>query len=304
MKDIRQAIIPLTGDTPDLLSASFAVPRVMLPVFTRDGRCIPFVQLLVEECVQAGIDRILLVTTPRNDLAVRRHFDVKTPKPVSQKARADKTLSGELKNLVKLCHHIEITEQPEPEGDAQAVFAVQNWIDSDRFLIYPSRAVVRSHARSTCLQQFLALCPAQHHGALALYPRKWGLGHDILWAVGSPLSDRSNHLTITQLLRNSGGENLRAELGPPLHNGDHFPVLLGPCVVTRRLFDIIATMVEEDIDDSGLFLLTEALRIWSEVDGLLGILIDGERLSILDPINYLKAASADSRRNAPIKNVP
>ena len=111
MKDICQAIIPLTGDSPDLLSASFAIPRVMMPVFTRDGRCIPFVQMLVEECVQAGIDRILLVTTPDNDSAVRLHFDTKTPKAVSQKARADKTLSGELKNLVKLCHHIEIIEQ-------------------------------------------------------------------------------------------------------------------------------------------------------------------------------------------------
>ncbi len=304
MNDIHQAIIPLTGDSPDLLSASFAVPRVMLPVFTRDGRCIPFVQMLVEECVQAGIDRILLVTTPGNDSAVRMHFDVKTPKPVSQKARADKTLSGELKNLVKLCHHIDIIEQLEPEGDAQAVFAVQNWIDSDRFLVYPSRAVVRSHSKSTCLQQLLAQCPAQHHGALALYLRKWGLGHDILWAVGSPHSDRSSQLTITRLMRNSGGENLRTELGPPLLNGDHYPVLLGPCIATRRLFEIIATMVEEDIDDSGLFFLTEAFRIWSEVDGLLGILIDGERMPILDPINYLKAASADSRRSAPIKIAP
>lgn len=303
MRNIHQAIIPLSGHGHELLSASYVFPHVMFPVFTRDGRCVPFVQSLVEDCVQIGIDKILLVTTPENDLPIRRHFDTKTPKPVSQKARADKTLAQELKNLIKICHHVEIILQTETEGDAQAVFSVQNRITSDRFLLLPSRSLFRSRAKEPCLQQFVEKSPSIHNGAIAVGLRKWGLGHDISWALGTPHPDRDTLFSIERLLRNSGGENLRAELGTPHTPPDLFPVLLGPCIATPRIFEIIATMVEEDVDGSGLFLLSEAIRIWCEVDGLVGVLVDGERFPMDDPLGYLKAAAPSLARNTPTKSV-
>src|SRR3954470_516992 len=66
---IRKAVIPAAGFGTRMLPAAKAVPKEMLPVLDR-----PTIQYVVEECADAGVDDVLLVTS-RDKKALEDHFD-------------------------------------------------------------------------------------------------------------------------------------------------------------------------------------------------------------------------------------
>ncbi len=67
---LRKAVIPAAGLGTRLLPATKAVPKEMLPIVDR-----PAIQLIVEECVAAGIELVVLISG-RYKGALSDHFDV------------------------------------------------------------------------------------------------------------------------------------------------------------------------------------------------------------------------------------
>ena len=68
-KRVRKAVLPVAGLGTRFLPATKAVPKEMLPMVD-----VPSIQIIVEECVAAGIEEIVLVTA-RGKSAIEDHFD-------------------------------------------------------------------------------------------------------------------------------------------------------------------------------------------------------------------------------------
>ena len=66
---VRTAVIPAAGLGTRFLPATKAMPKEMLTVVDR-----PSIQWVVEEAVAAGIDDIVIITSPHKK-AVEDHFD-------------------------------------------------------------------------------------------------------------------------------------------------------------------------------------------------------------------------------------
>src|SRR5947207_2551879 len=69
MSRIRKAVIPAAGLGTRFLPATKAIPKEMIPIIDK-----PMIQYIVEECVAAGIETIILVTARGKD-AIADHFD-------------------------------------------------------------------------------------------------------------------------------------------------------------------------------------------------------------------------------------
>ena len=69
MKKVRKAVLPVAGLGTRFLPATKAIPKEMLPLVDT-----PSIQLIVEECVAAGIEEIIFVTA-RGKSAIEDHFD-------------------------------------------------------------------------------------------------------------------------------------------------------------------------------------------------------------------------------------
>ncbi|CUX96998.1 UTP--glucose-1-phosphate uridylyltransferase GalU [Candidatus Hoaglandella endobia] len=66
---VKQAIIPVAGFGTRMLPATKAIPKEMLPLVDK-----PLIQYVVNECITAGINEIILVThSSKNSIA--NHFD-------------------------------------------------------------------------------------------------------------------------------------------------------------------------------------------------------------------------------------
>src|SRR5579884_3309528 len=66
---VRKAVLPVAGLGTRFLPATKAMPKEMLPLVD-----VPSIQLIVEECVAAGIEEIVFVTA-RGKSAIEDHFD-------------------------------------------------------------------------------------------------------------------------------------------------------------------------------------------------------------------------------------
>src|ERR1700722_11963709 len=68
-KKVRKAVIPVAGLGTRFLPATKAVPKKMLPLVD-----VPSIQIIVEECVAAGIEEVIFITA-RGKSAIEDHFD-------------------------------------------------------------------------------------------------------------------------------------------------------------------------------------------------------------------------------------
>src|SRR3982750_2425521 len=66
---VPKAVIPAAGFGTRMLPAAKAVPKEMLPVLDR-----PTIQYVVQECADAGVEDVLLVTS-RDKKPLEDHFD-------------------------------------------------------------------------------------------------------------------------------------------------------------------------------------------------------------------------------------
>ena len=58
-RKVRKAVIPVAGLGTRMLPATKAIPKEMLPLVDK-----PLIQYVVNECIAAGINEIVLVTPP------------------------------------------------------------------------------------------------------------------------------------------------------------------------------------------------------------------------------------------------
>ncbi len=66
---IRKAVFPVAGLGTRFLPATKSIPKEMLPIVDK-----PLIQYAVEEAVEAGIDTIIFVTSPKKR-AILDHFE-------------------------------------------------------------------------------------------------------------------------------------------------------------------------------------------------------------------------------------
>src|SRR6202023_1511197 len=106
---VRKAVLPAAGLGTRFLPATKAQPKEMLTVVDK-----PQIQYVVEECVAAGIEHIIIVTG-RGKSSIEDHFDAS---PLLEKFLEDKgkTEQVELVRSISDMVQISYTRQKEPLG--------------------------------------------------------------------------------------------------------------------------------------------------------------------------------------------
>ncbi|CAA6826656.1 MAG: UTP--glucose-1-phosphate uridylyltransferase (EC [uncultured Thiotrichaceae bacterium] len=112
---ITTAVIPVAGFGTRMLPASKAIPKEMLPVVDK-----PLIQYIVEECVAAGIEQIVLVTHS-SKAAIENHFDTNFELETSLENKNKTALLKAVQETIP--DHVSITavRQSEAKGLGHAV---------------------------------------------------------------------------------------------------------------------------------------------------------------------------------------
>jgi UTP--glucose-1-phosphate uridylyltransferase len=125
---VRKAVFPAAGLGTRFLPATKAQPKEMLVLVDK-----PVIQYGVEECVDSGIDNIILVTG-RGKNAIEDHFDVSVELETFLEARGKKEQLAEIRKISNLIN-FSYVRQGEPLGLGHAVLVTRALVGDEPFAV-------------------------------------------------------------------------------------------------------------------------------------------------------------------------
>lgn len=172
-----KAIITDAGFASRYLPITKTIPKAMLPFGSR-----PIMQLVIEECVEAGITEIIVVATPEGKPIYEDYFNNNVNRIRKQLAAQGKEDRYELVQRVLDFPKIIVIEQDAslPYGNGSPIVSAKNYIRSDEaFLaIYSDDVVLGSSDAGTMIRSF-----EQHPDAKAIIMAQ-EVGEDVVHKYG------------------------------------------------------------------------------------------------------------------------
>ena len=129
---VRKAVIPIAGMGTRFLPLSKIIPKEFFPLGTK-----PAIQYIVEEAVNAGIEEIIFVVSPKKK-AIFKNYILKYFKEekgllkILEKRKKGKAIAT-LKNIPRIKYRYTI--QKKPLGDGDAILRAEKLVKKEPFLV-------------------------------------------------------------------------------------------------------------------------------------------------------------------------
>lgn len=150
-KKIKKVVIPVAGMGTRFLPATKVLPKELLPIVDR-----PIIQLIVEECVAAGLETIVFVTS-RPKVTLEDHFD---PADLASWKLAAAGKENLIESVLELAKKISIISirQHVPRGLGDAVLKSEAVVGHEPFAVVLGDDIVVNNggpsAIGQCLKKF------------------------------------------------------------------------------------------------------------------------------------------------------
>ncbi len=263
---VRKAVIPAAGLGTRFLPATKVMPKEMLPVVDR-----PAIQVVVEEAISAGIEDILIITSPHKKL-VEDHFDRAFELEIRLERKGKTAEVAALRALADGAQ-IHFVRQGEPLGLGHAVSVARRHVGDEPFAVMlPDDIMVdnglvlrgmiealgETGASVVALKEF-PFSEISAYGCAAVEPR----------AAGSDL------VRITGLVEKPKAEEAPSNLA-----------VMGRYVFTPAIFDHLAD-VQPGV--GGEIQLTDGMDRLLRAEGLSGLIFVDGRYDIGQKQDFLRA---------------
>ena len=266
VQPVRKAVIPAAGLGTRFLPITKALAKEMLPVVDK-----PAIQYVVEEALAAGIDDILLISSPYKK-ALEDHFDraFELERRLAEKGKtADEAL---VRGLAEMAH-VHSVRQGEPLGLGHAVSLAARHVGDEPFAVMlPDDIMVDG---GELLRGMLATYQETGRSVVALkeFPMSeissYGCAA-VDGEVGAP-----NRLRITKLVEKPKAEEAPSNLA-----------VMGRYVFGPRIFDELAH-VRPGV--GGEIQLTDAMDTLVAAEGMIGYVFSEGRYDIGQKLDFLRA---------------
>lgn len=124
-----KAVIPVAGLGMNMLPATKAIPKEMLPIVDK-----PMIQYIVDEVVAAGIKEIVLVTHASKN-SVENHFDTSYELEALLEQRVKRQLLAEVKSICPPGVTIMNVRQAQPLGLGHSILCAKPLVGDNPFVV-------------------------------------------------------------------------------------------------------------------------------------------------------------------------
>lgn len=263
---IRKAIIPAAGLGTRVLPASKAVPKEMLPIVDK-----PAIQYIVEEAVASGITDILIITN-RGKGVIEDHFDhsFELEHLLAQRGGKEDVLS-ELKSVAKMAN-IYFIRQKEAKGLGHAVLCAKSFVQDEPFAVMYGDDVIINNSDPVIGQVARAF---ERYGKCAVGIKEVSEEQIVKYSSMKVSNLSDNIYAIDDMIEK-----------PSLDKIFSLYSILGRCVLTPDIFDILATI---PTGAGGELQLTDAMAVTARKSGMIGVDFVGTRYDMGNKFGILKA---------------
>lgn len=265
MRQVRKAVIPAAGWGTRFLPFTKSVPKEMLPIIDR-----PAIQYIVEEAVAAGIDDILIITSPYKK-AIEDHFDRAMELEALLTAGGKTEEAAQVQDLADLAE-IHLIRQGQALGLGHAVGMARRHVGDEPFAVLLGDDMM--HPRSPLLRDMVAATEERETSTIALMrvPKedvsKYGS------AAVEAIEGRDDLVAIRDLVEKPSPEDAPSDLA-----------VIGRYVFTPEIFEHIERTAP---GKGGEIQLTDAMATLAASSGVNGLVFEGGRYDVGNKIDYLR----------------
>lgn len=214
---IRKAVIPAAGIGTRFLPWTKAVPKEMLPIIDR-----PIIQYVVEECVEAGVNQIIIVSSWHKQ-AIASHF---APSPELERQLLKLNKLDLLKKVKRLSDMATFTfiHQKGPYGNATPVKEAKEVIGDEPFVVVWADQFIK--ATPSRLKQCLAVY--EKYGCSVISAIKVPKEEVYQYGIGKVKKIKDNVYQLLEIVEKPNPQQAPSNLtvsGSYLFNPDIFPIL-------------------------------------------------------------------------------
>ena len=139
MKNVSKAVIPVAGLGTRMLPATKAIPKEMLPIVDK-----PLIQYVVNECVQAGIKDIILVTHASKN-SIENHFDTSFELEATLEKRVKRQLLADVQAICPPGVTIMHVRQGHAKGLGHAILCAKPLVGDEPFAVVLPDVIIDDH---------------------------------------------------------------------------------------------------------------------------------------------------------------
>jgi UTP--glucose-1-phosphate uridylyltransferase len=262
---IRKAIIPAAGLGTRMLPATKAIPKELLTIVDK-----PVIQYVVEEAIASGITDILIVIS-KNKIALQNHFAKEFPNEDFYIEKGKVEVLEKLRSIGGDCK-IEYTEQEALDGLGDAIYYGKNFADNEPFAVLLGDTICESESGMPVLAQLIN-CYDQFKSAVT--------------AIEKVPIENVNRYGIM------GGDTIEKGLYKVNHWVEKPSPDLAPsqlAIASRYIFTPEIFQCLENIGRgfNNEVQLTDAMRTLLETQDMYGLVFDGRRFDVGNPLDFIK----------------
>lgn len=278
---IRKALIPIAGLGRRLYPLTKVIPKAMLPLPLGEVRLLPIVHWICAEAAEAGVERVLLITSTSHRELLRGYFDTVDP-------AAPPKLPGE----------IEFSVQSAPKGFGDAVARGADFIGDAPFLLLLGDHVYKAGTSGKCCAGQVVRAFEQHGGVAMIGVRAVGCDElPRVGVVGGELLGQRVY-RCTDFIEKPSHETAARRLVTPGVERGKFLAHCGIYVFAPEIFEGISRLSRRDRPPEKELELAEAqtMLLRDHPEEYLLYWIDGRCYDTGTPANYTRAFAAFAAR--------
>jgi UTP--glucose-1-phosphate uridylyltransferase len=276
---ISKAVITAAARGARQYPASDTVQKAMLPLVDRDGLTKPVLQIIAEEAIESGIEEICVVGAPGDDAVYRDHFR-------NYAANLRSAFKGvawaeeQARRLIDLEQRLCFSFQPEPMGYGHAVWCAREFVEDAPFLLLLGDHLYLSAEPRRCARQVIDLAAAENCAVSAVQATREHLIHQYGTLTGRRLAQRTDVYTIDEIIEKPNPTLAELKLQVPGLRAGHYLCFFGMHVLTPTIFELLDTLVRDDIRELGQIQLTTALNALARREKYLALETRGSRFNL------------------------
>lgn len=286
-KKIRKAVITAAGYGTRLFPMTSAVRKEFLPLIDGTGRMLPLILANVEEMIEAGIEEICIIIQEQDRQFFQEFFAQNIPAELYDKlsARARESLSA----IREIGRRVVLRAQQEQKGLGHAVYQVRDWVGKEPFMLVLGDHLFIRRSTKSCARQLVERFEELETALIGLQPTpesqvgRFGTIGGV-WVDGNSTRDLLDIAIFKEKPdREFAEEHLRVEGLPD----KIYLTVFGLYILPPSIFSELEKSIQECSPDAREIQLTDALDELRRNERVLGLVIEGEKVDIGLPADYL-----------------
>lgn len=288
---VRKAVITAAGRGTRQFPATRSLQKELLPMVDRDGVTKPTIQIIIEECLESGIEDVCIVVSPGGAAAFEQHF----ARLSDAERRVFKNKAWALEQadaLRRMQERITYVEQPTPEGYGHAVYQAREFVGDEPFLLLLGDHIYIAGGKKRCAEQVIETYNVARCAVSAVQQTPDDKLHLFGTVQGVPLGSDPPIYDIAAMYEKPTIEYAAEHLQTPGVKRGYYLCFFGMHVFPPTIFDCLEHHITNNLRENGEIQMTSSMDRLRSQERYVAVETRGERYDMGVPFGYVETQAA------------